>query len=272
VGTLRVGDAELHYRLDGQEDAPALVLCNSLGADLRMWDPVVPALAARHRVLRHDARGHGRTPATPGPYTVELLGRDVAALVEGLGLSRPHLCGLSLGGMAALWLAAHAPGAVASLVLCNTAARMARPEGYGERIDRVREGGVEAVVETVLGAWFTPAFRAARPAELARAREMILGTSRQGYAAACAAVRDADLRGALPRVTAPTLVVVGTQDAATPPAAGRALAAGIAGARCLELPTAHLSALEAGPALAGAILSFLAGAPGAGAGSFTGGV
>jgi 3-oxoadipate enol-lactonase len=259
VPIARLGDAAIHYRLDGPAEAPPLVLCNSLGADLHMWDPLVPVLAERHRLLRHDARGHGGSPATPGPYSVELLARDVRALVEALGLGRPHLCGLSLGGMVALWLAADAPGTVASLVLCSTAARMGRPAVYQQRIAQVRAGGVAAVVEAVLSTWFTPGFRAGHPAELARARDMILSTSVEGYAAASAAVRDADLRAALPRVTAPTLVVSGSADVATPPADGRILAAGIAGARYHELPVAHLSALEAGPALAGRIASFLAG-------------
>jgi 3-oxoadipate enol-lactonase len=259
VPTLRVNGAAIHYRLDGPVDAPPLVLCNSLGADLRMWDRAVPVLAERHRLLRHDARGHGGSGATPGPYSVELLARDVLALAGALELERPHLCGLSLGGMVGLWLAADAPGSIASLVLCNTAARMARPEVYDDRIARVTEGGVESVVEAVLAVWFTPDFRAGRPGEVARAREMILSTSPEGYAAACAAVRDADLRGALPRVTAPTLVVAGTSDTATPPSQGRALAEGISGARYHELPVAHLSALEAGPALARRIVSFLAG-------------
>lgn len=255
----RVRDASIHYQLDGPEGAPALVLCNSLGADLRMWDPLVPALAARFRVVRHDARGHGGSQATPGPYSVELLAQDVLGLLQALELHRPHLCGLSLGGMVGLWLAAHAQGSIASLVLCNTAARMARPEAYQERIERVRSGGLAAVVDAVLAVWFTPRFRADRPDEVAQAREMILSVSPEGYAAACAAVRDHDAREWLARVAVPALVVAGSDDPVTPPADGRLLARGIPGARYVELPAAHLSALEAGPALAERIVSFLAG-------------
>jgi 3-oxoadipate enol-lactonase len=249
-----------------------------------MWDRLVPALAARHRVLRHDARGHGRTPATPGPYTVELLAQDVAALVEAVGLARPHVCGLSLGGMVALRLAADVPGRIASLVLCNTAARMPRPEAYDARIAQVRAGGLPAVVDDVLEAWFTPQFRASHPEEVERARAMILSTPAEGYAAACAAVRDADLRGVLGGLSVPALVVAGSADAATPPEAAALLAQGIPGARYLELPVAHLSALEAGPALAWNVVTFVegvgpgaarsaggGGSSGAGAGSFTGG-
>ena len=258
----RVNGATLHYRIDGPAAARGLVLLNSLGADLRMWEALVPTLGAGYRILRHDGRGHGSSPATPGPYTVELLGRDLLELLQVTGISRPHLCGLSLGGMVGIWLAAHQPGLMSSLVLCNTAARMGRPEAYDERIARVRAGGMAAVVEAVLGAWFTPAFREGRPAEVGRAREMILGTSPEGYAAACAAVRDFDGRRALLRVKVPTLVVAGSEDRATPPEEGRALAAGIAGARYRELRAAHLSALEAGPELGRSVKEFLAGEEG----------
>ncbi len=254
-----VNGASIHYRLDGPAGAPGIVLCNSLGADLSMWDPLVPALASRHRVLRHDARGHGGSPPTPGPYSVELLAADVAALIATAGLSRPHLIGLSLGGMVALRLAAEAPGLVSSLTLCNTAARMPRPEAYDERIGRVRTGGLAPLVDGILELWFTPRFRAAHPDAVERARRMILGTSAEGYAGACAAVRDADLRPVLSGVAVPTLVVAGTEDAATPPSAATLLAEAIPGARLLELPVAHLSALEAGAALAWEVLGFLEG-------------
>jgi 3-oxoadipate enol-lactonase len=253
----RVHGAALRYCLDGRADAPALVLCNSLGSDLRMWDAVAPLLSERYRVLRHDARGHGGSEATPGPYSVELLSRDVLGLMEALDLRRVHLCGLSLGGMVAMWLAAHAPTAVASLVLCNTAARMARPEAYEERAERVRTGGLPAVVDGVLSVWFTARFRAERREEVARAREMLLSTSTEGYAAACAAVRDHDARGWLGRIAAPTLVVAGSEDPATAPADGRALAGAIPGARYAELPVAHLSAIEAGSELGERIAAFL---------------
>ena len=259
---LSVNGTSVHYRLDGPPGAPGVVLCNSLGADLHMWDPLLPSLGERHRVLRLDARGHGLSPSTRGPYSVELLAQDVAALIPSLGLVRPHLCGLSLGGMVGIWLAAKAPGLVSSLSLCNTAARMPRPKAYDERIERVRAGGVAAVLEAVLAVWFTPHFRAAHPEAVDRARAMILGTSGEGYLAACAAVRDADLREALGRIGVPTLVVAGSEDSATPPECATVLAQGIRGARSVELPVAHLSALEAGPRLAQELLSFFEGTKG----------
>ncbi len=253
----RVNGAAIHHRLDGPPEGPAVVLCGSLGADLRMWDRVRPSLR-RFRVLRLDPRGHGRSPATPGPYSVELLAADVRALIEELGLRRPHLCGLSLGGMVAMRLAADAPGGFASLVLCNTAARMPRPEAYAERIERVRSGGLAPLVDGIVSVWLTAACRASQPEAVALARNMLLSCSPEGYAGACAAVRDHDARGWLDRIAAPTLVVSGAEDPATPPAEGRLLAERVAGARYLELPVAHLSALEDGPGLGDRIASFLA--------------
>jgi 3-oxoadipate enol-lactonase len=254
---VQVGGVALHHRLDGPAAAPVLLLSGSLGTDLGLWEPLLPTLAERFRVLRHDHRGHGRSTAPPGPCTVELLARDVLTLLDALGIARAHLCGLSLGGMVGQWLGAHAPDRVGALVLCNTSARMARPAAYDARIAAVRAGGLAAVAEEVLAAWLTPAFRAARPAEAERARRMLLATPAEGYAAACTAVRDADLREALPRVRARTLVVAGAADAATPPADGRYLAEHITGARYREVAAAHLSALEAPAALAEAILGHL---------------
>jgi 3-oxoadipate enol-lactonase len=259
VPVARIRGTSIQYRLDGPAGAPALALCNSLGTDLRMWDSVVSALAGRFRVLRHDTRGHGGSAPAQGPYSVELLAGDALAVMDLLDLRRVHLCGLSLGGMVGMWLAARAPERIASLVLCNTSARMAHPEIYEKRIAQVRAGGLGAVVEGALTIWFTPQFRAGHPAEVARAREMILSVSPEGYAGACAAVRDHDARAWLSRVAAPTLVVAGREDAATTPADGRFLAEAIPGARYAELAAAHLSALEAGAALASEIASFLAG-------------
>ena len=253
----QVNGAAIRYRLEGPPGAPALVLCGSLGSDLRMWDRVMPALSG-FRVLRLDARGHGGSAATPGPYSVELLAADVRELMEQLGVRRPHLCGLSLGGMIATRLAAQVHDGVASLVLCNTAARMARPEVYEERIERVRAGGLAPLVDGILSVWFTAGFRAERPEVVALGREMLLSCSPLGYAAACAAVRDHDARPWLDGIRAPTLVVAGAEDLATTPADGRFLAEHIPGARYLELPAAHLSALEAGPALGEQLASFLA--------------
>jgi 3-oxoadipate enol-lactonase len=254
-----VDAAGIHYQSDGASAAPALVLSHSLGMDLAMWDPQLPTLARRHRVIRFDTRGHGASTVTPGPYTIEGLARDALALLDALGIARASFCGLSMGGAIGIWLAVHTPERIERLVLCDTGARFGDPALWNGRIEAVRQGGTAAVADGVLSRWFTPRFAAARPSEVARAREVLLRTPAEGYAACCAALRDVDARDAVPRVRAPTLVIVGSHDVATPPADGRFLADRVPGARCVELDSAHLSNIEAAEPFTEAVAAFLAG-------------
>jgi 3-oxoadipate enol-lactonase len=235
----------VHHRVDGPSDAPALLMINSLGADLGMWEPQLPALSARFRVIRYDARGHGRSPVPPGRYALDDLGRDALDLLDHLGVVRPHVCGLSLGGMTAMWLAAYAPDRVDRLVLFCTSALLGPPSGWAERAATVRAEGTGAVADAVVARWVTPGYAAAHPEEVRRLREMVAATPAIGYAGACAAIEQMDLRPDLPRITAPTLVVAGADDPATPPEHGAAIAAAIPGAR-LEVvaSAAHLASYE----------------------------
>jgi 3-oxoadipate enol-lactonase len=248
----------IHYRLDG-DGAEVLVLSNSLGTDLGLWDAQAPAFAERFRVLRYDGRGHGGSEVTPGAYTIELLARDLLALLDGLSLTRVHLCGLSLGGQVGLWLALHAPERLGRLVLCNTGPRIGTVDIWNARMEAVRRGGVEAVARGAIERWFTPAFRERDPVEVERLRRMLLATPAEGYIGACAAVRDLDVRDAVSRVGVPTLVVTGSADAATPPEDARRLAEAIPGARYVELPAAHLSNIEAAGDFTAAVTTFLSG-------------
>jgi 3-oxoadipate enol-lactonase len=250
----------IHYRLDGDgasERAEVLVLSNSLGTDLGLWDAQVPAFAERFRVLRYDGRGHGGSEVTPGPYTVELLARDLLALLDGLALPRVHLCGLSLGGQVGLWLGLHAPERLGRLVVSNTGARIGTVDGWNARIEAVRRDGVDSMARGTMERWFTPAFRERSPVEVERLRRMLLATPAEGYIGACAAVRDLDLRDAVSGIGVPALVITGSADAATPPADSRALAAAIPGARYVELPAAHLSNIEAAEDFTAAVTKFL---------------
>ncbi|MCG8442801.1 MAG: 3-oxoadipate enol-lactonase [Caulobacterales bacterium] len=247
----------LHYRVQGPPDGPPLLLSHALGLTHEMWEPQTPALCERWRVVRYDSRGHGRSDAPAGPYALERLGRDALAVMDAVGLSRSAFCGLSLGGMVGLWLAAHAPERVERLVASNTAAHAPPPERWNERIDAIGAHGMAEIVEGVLHAWFTPGFRERAAGEVERVRQMLLATSVEGYAATCAAVRDMDLRPALARITAPTLVIVGAHDPSTPPAAGRAIAAAVPGAAERELASAHMSNVEAARAFTDAVTGFL---------------
>jgi 3-oxoadipate enol-lactonase / 4-carboxymuconolactone decarboxylase len=252
---------EVHYEETGRPDAPALVLSNSLGTDLSMWDPQVPVLAEHFRVIRYDTRGHGRTPAPPGPYTLDDLSGDVLALLDRLGLSRVHFCGLSLGGMTGMWLAANAPERIDRLVLCATAARLGPPEFWQQRIDAVRANGTASMANTVLDRWLTPDFRAAHPGVEAAVRAMIVDTTDEGYASCSAAIKAMNLLPSLPTIRARTLVIAGAADPATPPEHGARIAAAIPGARLLVLDdVAHLLNLQQPAAVTELIRAHLQGA------------
>ncbi len=248
-----------HSRVEGPPDAPLVVLSNSLGTNLALWDDQLPALAARFRVLRYDTRGHGESPVIRGACSVEMLGHDVLDLLDALKIERAHFVGLSLGGMTGMWLGMHGAERIDRLVLANTAPKIGAPEIWNARIDSVRNGGMEAIADTVLERWFTAGFRARAPQSVARIRAMLATTPPDGYVACCAAVRDADLWPSLANIRSPTLVIAGTHDAATPAAEGRKMAARIAGAHYVELDAAHISNVEAASRFTAEAVAFLAG-------------
>ena len=242
---IKLGNLKVRYELSGEPGAPVVVFSNSLGTNLGMWDPQAEALESRFRVLRHDTRGHGETTVTPGPYSVDQLGRDVLRMLDALNLDRVHFCGLSLGGMIGMWLGVHAPERLHSLVLANTAARIGTVDGWNARIERIREVGLQAAAASILERWLSPEFRLRSP-ELCQVLErMLVATPAEGYVACCAALRDADLREEIATIRLPVLVIGGAKDLATPPADTRAVAERIPGARYVELDAAHLSNLEA---------------------------
>ena len=235
----------LHSEITGPADAPVLVLGSSLGTSLEMWDGQL-ALAERFRLVRHDHRGHGRSPVPPGPYDIEDLARDVLVLMDRLGIERASLGGVSLGGMVAIWLGANAPDRVDRLVLCCTSAHMPPASAWAERAAKVRDAGTTAVVaEAVVERWLTPGFAAAHPETQAWLRSMLLATDPEGYAACCGAIERMDLRDALPAIAAPTLIVSAADDQATPPGHQRLLAEAIPSARLETVaPAAHIASVE----------------------------
>jgi 3-oxoadipate enol-lactonase len=254
---LQKEDFSLHYTIDGAPDAPVLVLSNSLGTDLSMWVPQMAALASQFRVLRYDTRGHGQSGVTPGPYSVAQLGQDVIALLDHLGIASAHFCGLSMGGMTGMWLAIHHPQRIKRLVLANTAALIGTAEAWNSRIATVNANGMAAIIPGVLERWFTAGFRERDPDAVAAIVAGLLRTSPEGYGANCGAVRDMDQRVEVAAIRAPTLVIAGTHDLATPPASGKLVADHIAGAAYLELNAAHLSNIEQPAAFTDAVLTFL---------------
>ena len=248
----------LHHRLDGPPDAPVLVLSNSLGTTLEMWDVLVPNLAERFRILRYDQRGHGRSPVPPGPYAIADLGRDVLALLDALEIERPAFCGVSLGAMTGMWVAAEAPERVARLALCCTSAWLGPAETWDERARTVRERGMGAIADTVLERWFTPAFRSQRPDVVGRFADALRETPAEGYAGCCGAIERMDLREDLRRIAAPTLVISGSDDPSTPVEHQRRIAEAIPGARLSVMPgVGHGMFWEATDAFNELVLEFL---------------
>jgi 3-oxoadipate enol-lactonase len=251
------GTVALHHRIEGPEDAPVLVLSNSLGTTLEMWRDQAPALRERFRLVRYDHRGHGGSRVPPGPYAMDDLGRDVLALLDGLGVKRFSFCGLSIGGMVGMWLASEAPERVERLVLCCTAPGF-DPDAYSTRARTVREHGVAEVADAVLERWFTPAFREDHPDVLEWAGRMLRETPPEGYAGCCEAISAADLGERLGDIRAPTLIIAGAEDAAAPPGRSESIRDSVPDAR-LEIlsPAAHLANVERSEAMTEAILEHL---------------
>lgn len=256
---LKVRGEDFHIRIDGDEGAPVLLLSNSLGTNLSMWDPQIPEWSKHFRVVRYDSRGHGLSPAPDEPYSIAMLADDALAILDALGIDKAHWCGLSKGGMVGQWLATHHGDRLGRVVLANTAAHMGPPELWDGRIRTVRTQGMSVLVQPTLERWFTPEFRETAKETVAKVSEMLATTSPLGYANCCGAIRDMDQRETIRAVRNPVLVVIGQRDPATPPAAGHEIAGAIPGAQRIELAAAHLSNLEQPEAFGRAVTDFLKG-------------
>jgi 3-oxoadipate enol-lactonase len=251
----------VNYTLDGPATAPVVTLSHSLAADLTMWDPQMPALTQKYRVLRYDTRGHGGTDAPASPYTLEQLAEDARALLQALGVARTHWIGLSMGGMIGQTLALSSPGLFQSLSLCDTSSRIpaeAKPL-WQERIKTAETQGMEPLVEPTIGRWFTAPFRETGKLVIDGIRARIRATNPSGYAGCCAAISQLDLTDKITAIKLPTLVVVGEEDQGTPVAASRAIQAQIAGSQLEIIKSAsHLSNLEQPEEFTRIVTTFLA--------------
>ena len=246
----------INVQIDGGERAPVLIMSNSLGTNFGMWDPQVAALARHFRLVRYDRRGHGQSGVTPPPYTMELLGRDVLAIMDSLGIKTASWCGLSMGGMVGQWLGAHAPERFDRLILCNTSCYYADKAAWVDRINAVQTGGTAAVAAGVANRWFTPGFIAREPAQVARLTDMVLATPLDGYLGCCDAIRDMDHRALLPKIRAPTLIIAGSHDVATPVAEAEFIRERIPGAKLVVLDAAHISNVEQAEKFTAEVLAF----------------
>ena len=255
--SVETSGARISYVAEGSPDAPALLLINSIASTRDMWARQLPAFAGTYRVIRYDARGHGRSSAPRGDYAVGDLGGDALAILDDLGIDAAHVCGISLGGLTGMWLGVNAPDRVRSLVLANTAARIGTVEGWNERIALVRANGMTPIADMTMPRWFSPEFRERDPETVHVFRAMIQSTSADGYLGCCAALRDADLRDAIAAIACPVLAIAGSTDPATTPEGLHFIHQRIRGSQLVTLETAHLSNVERAEEFTAAVRAFL---------------
>lgn len=246
------------FTISGPDDAPVIVLSNSLGTTLDMWSPQLDAFARQYRVVRYDTRGHGASVAPSGAYTLDQLGRDVLAVLDALDIERAHFCGISMGGLTGQWLGVHAGERIGKLILANTAARIGTFEGWSQRAASVRTHGMSDVADGAGGRWFTADFASRERAVVAHMTDSSRATRPSGYAGCCDALGSADLREDIGAIAAPTLVIAGRFDPVTTVDDARFIAERIPGASMATLDASHLSNVEAAQAFNSTVLAFLA--------------
>ena len=255
--TIDADGCAIHVEVEGPQHAPVLMLSNSLATTLHMWDGQVKPFSEHFRLVRYDRRGHGRSGVPGGSCSIERLGRDALAIMDGLGLKTVHWCGLSIGGMVGMWLGTNAAQRLDKLILSNTACYMAARDLWDERIKTAREHGMAPLVEATLERWFTKEFREREPETMARMRAMVLSTPPQGYASCCEAIRDMDQRETIARIRVPTLIIAGRHDPATTVESAEFIRSRIAGASLAVLEAAHISNVERPDDYARTVLGFL---------------
>ncbi len=255
-----INGTTINYQVDGPDDAPALLMSNSLGTNFRMWDSQVDDFTNSYKMIRYDSRGHGKSGAPDGAYSMEILASDALGLLDHLGVDKAHYCGLSKGGMIGQWMAAHTPERFHRMVFANTSSYM--PSGatsWEDRVNTVTSGGMNAIVDMVVKIWFTEKFRDADPATVAAVRDMIMTTPPEGYCGCCWAIAGMDNRETNKTVKIPVLIIIGEHDVATPPDHGKAIADAIPGAQTAILNGAHLSNIEDTAGFNKAVLKFFNG-------------
>ena len=255
--TIQSNGCPIHVEVEGPEKAPVLMLSNSLGTTLHMWDAQVAPFTRHFRLVRYDRRGHGKSGVPAGPYNMEMLGRDVLAVLDALKIEKTNWCGLSMGGMVGMWLGANAPQRINRLILSNTSAYFADKEIWNGRIKTVREKGLASIVGGTMERWFTQGFREREPKKIAWLSEMFLATDPEGYIACGEAVRDMDHREIIKSITAPTLVIAGRHDPATTVEHGEFIRSRIPGASMTVLDAAHIANVEQAHDYTDAVLGFL---------------
>jgi 3-oxoadipate enol-lactonase len=257
----KINGIETYYELHGKEGAPWLTLSHSLACSVRMWDPQIEAFRDRYRILAYDTRGHGKSTAPAGPYTLEMMADDLHALLKHLNIERSHFCGLSMGGMIGQTFALKYPGVLASLILADTTSRYPVEAAglWAERIKTVETRGMQPLVQPTLERWFTEPFRKSHPEVVERIAALIAATPVAGYVGCSHAIPKINLSARLREIKCPILVICGEQDAGTPPAMAREIHDSAPGSKLVLIPqAAHISNMEQPHAFTRAMAEFLA--------------
>ena len=246
----------IHVAIDGRDSGPTVMLSNSLGSTIKMWEPQLAALGQHFRVVRYDRRGHGRS-GTAGPYSFERFGRDVLAIMDALNIRTAHWCGLSMGGMVGQWLGANAADRFDKIVLANTTCHLPDPTRFLDRIKAVTTNGVASIADQVIPTWLTEDFRERDPATTQEIRRMFAATPLEGYVGCCEALSKLDQRDLLGRINNPVLIIAGRHDMSTTVEQAEFMRKGIAKANLTLLDAAHLSNVEQSYAFNDALIGFL---------------
>ncbi|MFV5689748.1 3-oxoadipate enol-lactonase [Flavobacterium sp. ZT3R25] len=244
MSKIKMQNTVLNYVFDDFKKQHTIVFSNSLGTDLTMWDKQVELLGKEFNILRYDTRGHGKSEATEGEYSIEMLGNDVLDLLDSLKIEKVNFCGLSIGGLTGQWLGIHASKRLNKLILCNTGVKIGNKEGWNTRIETVQKNGLDSIVSGTQERWFTTEFVSENKGEVDSVLATFVQTPVAGYISCCAAVRDANFTDEVSKILAPTLIISGTEDLVTTIKDGDFLMEKIPNSILAGLKTAHISNIE----------------------------
>lgn len=248
-----------NYKLQGTPNSPVLMFSNSLGADLTMWDELVPYLLPYFRVLQYDTRGHGQSELTDGPYTMEQLGHDVIDLLDTLKIDKVYFCGLSMGGLIGQYLGINHPNRLHKLIISNTDAKIGTVERWNDRIETINEQGMQAIVDATMEKWFTESYHQTHTSRVAEMKKIFLANRPEGYTACCAAIGNADFRADIKQIQPETLIITGDEDAVTNVAKAENMQKEIAGAELKVFHARHLPSTELPAYYAETLINFIVG-------------
>lgn len=248
-----------NYKIQGTPNSPVLVFSNSLGANMSMWDELIPYLLPYFRVLQYDTRGHGGSEVTSEPYDIALLGQDLIDLLDTLGLDKVYFCGLSMGGLIGQWLGINHPERILKLIISNTDSKIGTAEAWNNRIKTITVDGMSAIVDGTLERWFTDDFRKTNPIRVQETKEMFLATQNLGYTNCCAAIREADFRQEIKEIELETLLITGDEDTVTTVEAANKMALAIPNSKVAILNARHLASTELPEIYAQLLIDFIVG-------------